>query len=314
MNNKSFGALPNLDSIRIYDYDSLPKKEIPVGSSNITDYSIPEERMPRVLDQGNVGSCVAHSIVSVLETLHYVETGEWVKLSPGYIYGHHRSSYATGWGMVPSDAIERTRSHGSVPETVFNEHVEMDEMKKIVQVRPELEEIAEKYKIKSFVSISKADKNARWEAVKEAFLSYQLPLIADVPTFFGEPHCIILYGFKEKNGERYFKFQNSWGEDYKDKGRSEIRIDCVKHVYLLLDEEMSMPFEDVPESAWYYKNVLNLYASGLINGVNATEFNPDGGISRAELCAIIDRLMKKIETKDAAMMESVYDYVDRRIK
>lgn len=113
-------------------------------------------------------------------------------------------------------------------------------------------------------------------------------------------------------GVRKLKFQNSWGTNYGDNGRSTIGFDKISSIYLLFDDVIKLPFNDVPESAWYYKNILNMYSAGLINGVSKTEFNPEGNVTRAELCAIIDRLTKKIDEKDAAMIESVYKYIDRK--
>lgn len=312
MYEKAFGVLPNIDSLRIYDYEQLPKREMPTGASYIDEYTIPEDRLPRVLNQGKVGSCVAHSVVEVLEVLNYIETGERICLSPGYFYGHHRSETSVSKGMLVGNAIDRTRRHGSVPEVMFREHVEMPEIKKIVQAREDLEPYAEKYKITSYVTFSNERKDEKWAKIKEAFLTYKLPMVAVAPTYFGESHCIVLIGFEEKDGVRKLRFQNSWGENYGDNGRSTIGFDKISSIYLLFDEVITLPFKDVPESAWYYKNILNMYSAGLINGVSKTEFNPEGNVTRAELCAIIDRLTKKIDAKDAAMIESVYNYIDRK--
>lgn len=312
MYTEAFGVMPEVGSLRIYDYEQIPKKEIAAGAESVTEYTIPEDRLPRVLNQGNVGSCVAHAVIEVLEILNYIETGEKVKLSPGYFYGHHRSETSVSRGMLVGNAIDRTRKHGSVPETMFREHVEMPEMRKIAQDREDLEPYAEKYKITSYVTFNNERKDEKWAKIKEAFLTYELPMVAVAPSYFGESHCIVLIGFEEKDGVRKLKFQNSWGTNYGDNGRSTIGFDKISSIYLLFDDVIKLPFNDVPESAWYYKNILNMYSAGLINGVSKTEFNPEGNVTRAELCAIIDRLTKKIDEKDAAMIESVYKYIDRK--
>lgn len=313
--SKGFGALPNVDSIRIYQYDRLPKDKVPQGAASADDYKIPEDRMPRVLDQGGIGACVAHAICSVLETFYYLEHGEWIKLSPGWFYGHNRKESSNGYGMITSSAVEYTKQWGSVESSMFQEYCEMPEMIEIVKERPELEPFAENTKIKSFVKFSWADRDKKWSEIKEAFLTYHLPMIAVSPNYFGESHCIMIYGFNE-NGKtgRELYFQNSWGENYRNGGRSAIPFDEVSEVYLLLDETITLHFEDVPEDAWYYKNVLHLYQSGLINGVDETHFEPDAPITRAEVCAILDRLMGRIEEKDEAMITSVYNYIDRKVK
>ena len=311
--NKGFGALPNIDSIRIYDYSAI-SQEIPASAvdSNVTDYKIPENIMPRVFDQGSVGSCVANAVCAVLETFYLLETGKKIELSTGWFYGHNRPEYSNSYGMITSKAIEYTKDFGSVSTTIFNDYEEMPEMKKIVNNRPELEEYAKDTRIKSFVTFNKADREKRWQDIKEAFLAYNLPMVAVSNSYFGGSHCIMLYGFNEKGKKgRELYFQNSWGEGYGDKGRSTIPYDKVDAVYLLLDEEITLHFDDVPEDAWYYKNVLHLYSAGLIKGKTDNEFAPEAPITRAEVCAMIDRLMERIERKDDAMMKSVYDYVDR---
>ena len=310
---RAYGALPNVDSIRVYEYDVLPKAAVDAG--RVQEYKIPEDRMPPVLDQMTIGSCVAHACCSVLAVLHYMETGKWVDFSRGWFYGHHRSQYSTEPGMVIGATVERMRESGSVPIELFHEHTEMPEMKKLVQARPDLEPFAEPYKIRSFVKFSKADKDRKWADVKEAFLTYGLPLVIGSDRYFGEGHCVMAYGFNEKGKKgRELYFQNSWGETYGDNGRSSIPFDEVDEIYLLLDEVITLQFADVPEDAWYYKNVLHLYAAGLITGRDESHFDPDAPISRAEVCAIVDRLMEKIEKKDDAMIRSIYDYVDRRAK
>lgn len=309
---KGHGCLPPIDSIRIYDYSALPKKEMPMGAASVTDYKIPEDRLPQVKDQETVGSCVAHAITSTLEVLHYIETGKWVTLSPGWFYGYARDEWSNGWGMVTSNAVEYTKDFGSVPIEMFAEHTEMPEMKKIAKARPELEEYAKPFKTISFVRINWANKERKWNDVKEAFITYNIPLVIDSRNYFGEGHCIMAYGFVEEKGRKYLYFQNSWGENYGDNGRSKIPFDEVDGIYMLTDETIDIPFDDVPESAWYYKNVLHMYAAGLINGDDQGHFNPDAPITRAEVCAMMDRLMAKIEDKDVQMMRSAYDYVDRK--
>lgn len=313
MEGKGYGALPNIDSIRVYDYAQLPKQKLGLAPENVKEYKIPEDRMPRVLDQGSVGSCVGHACCSALEVLHYVKTGEWLKLSPGYIYGHHRKSGSTGRGMVTGTTVEFLKQWGSTPETIFKEHMEMPEMKKLTDSRPELEEYAIPTKIGGFAKISWANRTRKWNDMKEAFLTYNLPMIADSSDYFGEGHCFMVYGFNEngKKGKEMY-FQNSWGENYGTDGRSTIPFDYVDGLYVILPEEITLHFVDVPEDAWYYKNILHMYEAGIVNGKEDNKFEPDTPITRAEVCAIIDRLCEKIDNKDDAMIKSIYDYVDRR--
>lgn len=309
-----FGALPDVESIRIYEYGRLPKRTLKAGAAAATEFALPAERMPRLLDQGEIGACVAFAMVEVLEVLHYIETGQRVALSPGFLYGHHRDEKDDGWGMVASDAIDRLRQLGSVPETIFREYAEMPEMQRLVRERPDLPEFALPYRIRSYVSFQVKDKEQLWAEAKEALLSYELPLIAISHHYFGESHAICVYGFEEDRQGRRLKFQNSWGTSYGDAGKGTIPITEIDGLYLLLDEVVSLPFADVPEAAWYYKAILHLYAAGLVNGRSENCFAPAETMTRAEVCAVLDRLLAKLEKKDKAMMASIYDYVDRRVQ
>ena len=50
------------------------------------------------------------------------------------------------------------------------------------------------------------------------------------------------------------------------------------------------PFTDVDEGAWYYDSVAYVCAEGLMEGVSEDRFDPDGGMTRAMLWAILARI------------------------
>ena len=50
-----------------------------------------------------------------------------------------------------------------------------------------------------------------------------------------------------------------------------------------------MPFQDVPEDSWYAPAVSWAKACGIINGVSAERFQPDGNVTREQLAAIFYR-------------------------
>ncbi len=52
----------------------------------------------------------------------------------------------------------------------------------------------------------------------------------------------------------------------------------------------AMPFIDVNRGDWFYDYVAYVYANGLMDGVSATQFNPDGGMTRAMLWTILARI------------------------
>ena len=57
----------------------------------------------------------------------------------------------------------------------------------------------------------------------------------------------------------------------------------------------NMPFVDVPVSAWYADAVRDAWANGLIDGVNATHFEPDGSLTVAQAIKLAAALHQRIE-------------------
>ncbi len=53
-------------------------------------------------------------------------------------------------------------------------------------------------------------------------------------------------------------------------------------------------FIDVPYNAWYFREVNAAYLFGIVNGVGANQFNPDGLVSREEAVTMIARTAKLI--------------------
>ena len=51
-----------------------------------------------------------------------------------------------------------------------------------------------------------------------------------------------------------------------------------------------LPFNDVPEGAWYYDAVRYVYEHGLMNGTSATTFSPEGTTSRGQIVTILWRV------------------------
>lgn len=52
------------------------------------------------------------------------------------------------------------------------------------------------------------------------------------------------------------------------------------------------PFADVPSSLWSAPSINHLKAKGIVEGVTSNRFAPERAITRAEMSAILDRLMK----------------------
>lgn len=79
-------------------------------------------------------------------------------------------------------------------------------------------------------------------------------------------------------------------------------------------EDVSLPFEDVNNDAWYYPYVQTAYSFGIINGKSQTVFDPDAGLTCAEtakIAACIHAYNSGLETEFQGYGEHWYDvYVD----
>ena len=63
----------------------------------------------------------------------------------------------------------------------------------------------------------------------------------------------------------------------------------------------SDPFVDVPASAWYAGAVRDAWANGLIDGVNATHFDPDGSLTVAQAIKLAAALHQRIEDGEVTL-------------
>lgn len=274
--------------MRNYDYELVcgaPSGGYPA------EYEIPRENTGTLKDQGMIGACVAEVLAQASEGIFGKE------MSEGYIYGEFRSdSMKKGQrgGMSTSQAMDYWRKLGTVPKSYFDILEEMPEMPKITAKFPELKEIGEQYRIVGYTVIN-YNKQKKEAAIKDALMKYNLGLVAVSPEYFGGSHCILLTGWNDKKDT--WKFKNSWGENYGDKGFSEIPRSEVRECYLPLFEEVKMPFKDVTKDKWYYDDVKAVYASGLMNGTSETTFDPEKPLTRAEMAAILNRTTKMTDER-----------------
>lgn len=180
-----------------------------------------ELKMRGIKNQGAVGSCVAHSLSSIIEYYNYTQTGDASEMSVGYIYGNRNTSDHKEPGMVMRDALEVVRKYGDVKNDLFPYNREV----------PEMIELYERQGKKLFKQgypnrISQYARVTSFNAVKAALMAGNPVLMAmcwfaDMETdedgvlhteFKGYDggHCMFIYGWDERG----WKVQNSWGEDW----------------------------------------------------------------------------------------------------
>ncbi|MBE7025051.1 MAG: hypothetical protein E7408_03235 [Ruminococcaceae bacterium] len=281
-----FGCLKEIPSLRNYEYEIVygaPKINLP------DSYILPEDRLPKIRNQGYIGACVAFACVEIMEVLNRIEFGTDKTFSAGFFYGYNRDDGENIVGMYPSRALKHFRKTGSVPTIVFDELKEMPEMKALVKDKTGLAEIAEKYRIKGYTSIPSPQGNVK--KVKQAIYQARYPLLAVSDTYFGGSHAIIIIGY-EKDG---FIIQNSWGKNWGENGRKKVPYDAINYVYILTDEVFEMKFTDVPKDKWYHDAVKETVFNGLMQGTGEETFDPEKPLTRAEMAQILVNLCKKLD-------------------
>lgn len=296
------GIQPEVEPIRTYDYErafgtNLEENNFP------SYYILPKDRIGIIKNQGSVGACVGCVMSSLTEVFEKIEaekdgrnlSDEDVEFSEGWAYGALREAKDNYYGMYTSLALEQWRKKGIVPKKYFNFLEEMPLMRQRVDAFPELYKIAERYRIKSYVSINYANREKRDLAIKEAIYNRKYGLLAASTDYFGEGHCIMLIGWDDKN-DRYI-FKNSWGEKWSGDGIGEIPKREVNYIYVITDEELELPFTDVKTDEWYFGDVKNVYLGNLMNGISDTEFGPLNNITRAEFATLLGRLVKMVNDR-----------------
>ena len=153
MNKQVFGCLQSPVDLRDYRVHiaKASKVELP-EVFKLTNSTIK--------DQGDVNSCVAHALSSVLEN-HEIKN-----FSTGWIYGYRPDDYYQGEGMYPREALKTMQKMGSVKQEDFPINIEMPLAKLKVNEKIDLLEIeAEDYKITSYARLYNDKLNSKgWPA------------------------------------------------------------------------------------------------------------------------------------------------------
>ena len=299
-----FGARSEAIPTRIYDYEMI------CGSTD--GFTYPEEfeieRCVAIKNQKDVSACAAFAYATVLEHIF----GQ--RMSEPFIYGMLRGETDKHPGMYVTKLLDLAVKIGAVPLSSFGILLEMPEIREMVKKFPELIEIAKQFKIKAFSSINYANAEKKHKAIQHA-LTYNLtadgkriPLLAVSNNYFGECHAIVLRGWNDKN--KTYKIQNSWGEAWGDGGYEEVPRDAIDAVYAIYPEEIVLPFSDVSEKDWFFKDVKNMFFTGLVKGTTETTFEPERPITRAEACAMFNRHSKRDDEENERIWRAINELKD----
>lgn len=217
-NNRKYGGKPPKIDIRDY---KIAKFICPLPES----YTL--TNLPRIKDQGNVRSCVAHAMSSIME---YYENGK-TNLSTNFIYGAQKKLCGySGTGMYLQNACKIVQKYGDMLEKDCPGNDEVPICCKTAE--KSLADINKRnqayiYKVKNYFNCKDL------EDVKKAIYRYG-PVLLSIKWFddyqcnakgvlfrdtnkksnFGY-HAVMAYGWTKEG----LLCQNSWGENWGNKGR-----------------------------------------------------------------------------------------------
>lgn len=110
------------------------------------------------LDQGNINSCVAHSLCVCNSILEYNHSNKWMNFNPHILYATRYLGHYTGQGMVPREAMDVLRKEGAFFRNDYDKPEEMPETQNSVQVfkstHKSLCDNARNYSITGYMTVS----------------------------------------------------------------------------------------------------------------------------------------------------------------
>lgn len=205
-----------------------------VAKTKLSEF--PEEfelTMPKVKNQGSVGSCVAHSLSTIVEYFNKKESGRYREMSTGYIYGNRRLSLYKGSGMYTRDALHTVSKYGDVPNLYFPVNVEVPEaIEKFEDKVDKIEEKGYNFKFAEYFRL-KDEKSIKTSIMENGPVAFAMDWYDDITIVDGimntdfvktaktGGHCMVIYGWNDIG----WKVQNSWGSGWGNKGRMIIPYD-----------------------------------------------------------------------------------------
>jgi hypothetical protein len=190
-----------------------------------------EEDIP-VYDQGYTSMCVAFTGAAITEQQEYLETGNFRRVSPGWIYGNRDTGMYMGEGMEPREAWAQLCEDGvceydSLPVIgTFSECYEA-----VLKNKDKLLKQASNYKKKSYVAISQDADEIRTAIMKCGAINVCIGVYSDFDNVGSDGyltsytsgslrgyHSLTCVGFFTKNNKVYLIILNSWGKEWGKNG------------------------------------------------------------------------------------------------
>lgn len=186
-----------------------------------------------IKNQGHCGSCWAFSAVSVMESAHFLATGNMPSLSEQELVDCEPKSngcngglsaygfqYAMNVGMVSEDEYPYTAVTGTCNNSVLNGGVKVTDWQWVV--RQSADELKN--------AIAKQPVSVSIQADQPVFHQYTSGIISGTDCGTSLDHAIVAVGYGSENGMDYYIVRNSWGTSWGENGYVRIAIEEGKGV------------------------------------------------------------------------------------
>lgn len=267
---------------------------------------------PKVKNQQDKGTCVAHSMATIKEIQEYYDTGLETQISTMWYYGYRLKDHWQGEGMYATQCLEVAQKVGGLYKKDFPENFSYFDASYIIEKeKGKYEEEAKKLRIKNYVECNTKDEIKRAIYVDKSPILITMTLfqnfaniasdgilapltVEDTRTNYGS-HAMVIVGWTVINRKEYWVVQNSWGENWGANGFLFIPIDYVlDEKYATIDvTTYEKNMYDIT-GRWSENYIKKCIRAGLINGDENGNFRPTDPITREQICVILSQLIDKL--------------------
>jgi len=189
----------------------------------------------KVLHQGHVNSCVAHTCANITHITTYKEENIFKDFSVGFVYGNRKNGYWQGEGMIQREAMKILKNNGICEKEMFDYNIEVPRLYKIFNdnINNSILSNAKNYRITSYYTLNNVN-----DVKKSLFLNGACTIGVKIKgeEFYhlnkenyilhdskkGDKvhggHCMTVIGYTEIDGKVYYIVLNSWGENWGNSG------------------------------------------------------------------------------------------------
>lgn len=199
-------------NLNLRPYEDLPETFDWVEKGAVTD----------VKDQQSCGSCYAFSTTGAVEGAYFVATGKLVSLSEQQIVDCSGSFGNQGCnGGLYTNSFEYIQQNGICSESNYSYSGKEGKCNKRCKTIT---------KIDSYVNIESKNEDALLQSVLQQPISVAIEADQSVFQFYSSgvmdsiscgdnlDHAVLIVGWGEINGKKYWKVKNSWGSSWGDNG------------------------------------------------------------------------------------------------